>query len=81
MLGGERGDLMMQAIEERVGLDEQRISALIGQNRECVVDVAFYTRIEDQYLLSHDAGSGSHIFCIGFSNRILRVDQKGDPCR
>ena len=40
MLGGEHGDLMMQAIEERVGLDEQRISALMGQSRECVGDVA-----------------------------------------
>ena len=66
MLCGKRGDLMVQAIKERVGLDEQRVSALLGECYECIVDVAFGTSIEGQYLLSRDAGSGLQIFCISF---------------
>ena len=79
MLGGERGDLMMQAIEEAGPcLDEQRISALMGETVNASLMSLSILALRSS-LLSHDADV--HTFCIGFSNRILRVDQKGDPCR
>src|SRR6516164_10939363 len=78
MPGRKPDELIRPTVEERIGADRQNRARLLGEGRECSIDLALVARGQHAQFPTALSRRRSRVVLFGFGIRITRIDEYGE---